>query len=105
MYLRYAERVTRDEALRALKTLAQAPAAKWIGNRLLDGGEKLLQKCTRCGAEQTIDMPMPAAAAYQRGARGDALASAAPPDFDAKLYEWKRAFQIDHGKCVEDGVS
>jgi hypothetical protein len=97
--------MNRDESLRALEELANAPAAKWIGNRLLDGGARLLQKCTRCGAEETMEMPSAATAAYQRGARGSSLASAVPADFDGKLYSWKRAFQIAHEKCVEDGVS
>jgi len=65
----------------------------------------LLQKCARCGAEETLEMPPTAVTAYQEGARGTALARTVPPDFDAKLYAWKRGFQDDHARCIEDGVS
>ena len=94
--------MTRDEAMRALEELASSPSAAWIGNKYLDGGMKLLQKCTRCGAEQVLEMPHAAVTAYQSGARGDALASQVPADFDAKLFLWKRAFQIAHEGCAED---
>jgi hypothetical protein len=93
--------VTREEAARAMKTIAAAPAARWIGNKLLDGGSKLLQKCTRCGAEEVLELPRAAAAAFQSGKRGDALASQVPTDFDAKIFAWKRNFQIAHEGCLE----
>ena len=46
--------------------------------------------------------PAPLLTAFQRGERGDTLASRVAPHFDAKLYAWKRAFQIAHENCVED---
>jgi hypothetical protein len=79
-----------EASIRALEELAAAPAAKWIGNKFVDGGAKLLQKCTRCGAEQTLEMP--------RNIKGPADV---PIGFDEKLYAWKRAFQIAHEGCVE----
>lgn len=94
--------MTREEAVRALEVLAASPAAKWIGNKFVDGGSKLLQKCTRCGAEQLFEMPPSTVAAFQSGARGDALASKVPADFDEKLFAFKRNFQIDHETCTED---
>lgn len=97
--------MTRDEARRALEDLAAAPAAQWIGNKLVDGGTRLLQKCTRCGAEQVFKMPTAAVSAFQSGARGNDLARQVPPDFDAKLYAWKRAFQIEHESCTEGGLA
>jgi hypothetical protein len=93
--------MTRDEAMRAMEELAASPAASWIGNKVLDSGMKLLQKCTRCGAEQVLEMPAAMVTAFQHGARGDALASKVPADFDAKLFTWKRAFQIEHEDCAE----
>ncbi len=87
--------------MRSLEELAAAPAAKWIGNKILDGGMKLLQKCTRCGAEQVLEMPSAAVTAFHRGTRGDTLARQVPPDFDTKLYTWKRSFQIAHETCTE----
>ena len=77
--------MNRDETLRAMEVLAASPAARWIGNKLVDG--KLLVKCTRCGAEDTIEMPSSPANV--------------PIGFDAKLYTWKRAFQIAHESCLE----
>jgi len=93
--------MTRAEAMRALEELAASPAARWIGNKMLDGGTRLLQKCTRCGAEQILEMPPAAVAAFHGGARGDALAHQVPSDFDEKLYVWKRSFQITHEGCPE----
>jgi hypothetical protein len=93
--------MTREETMRALEELAASPAASWIGNKPLDGGMRLLQKCTRCGAEQVLEMPSAVVAAFQRGDRGDALARQVPPDFDAKLFTWKRSFQIAHENCAE----
>ena len=80
-----------EESIRALEELAAAPAAKWIGNKFVDGGTKLLQKCTRCGAEQTLDLPM--------NIKGPADV---PIGLDEKLYAWKRSFQIAHEGCVEE---
>jgi hypothetical protein len=96
--------MTRDEAMCALETLAASPAAGWIGNKFIDGGSKLLQKCMRCGAEQLFDMPPSTVAAFQSGARGDTLARKVPPDFDGKLFAFKRAFQIAHEGCLDDVV-
>lgn len=91
--------MNREETARAAKALGASPAAKWIGNKLENG--TLLQKCMRCGAEQTLEMPAAVMKAFQGGARGDALASQVPPDFDAKLYAWKHDFQIAHESCAE----
>jgi hypothetical protein len=78
--------MNRAEALHAMTTLAASPAAKWVGNKLVDG--KLLVKCTRCGAEDTLLMP--------------ASPSVVPPGFDKKLFVWKRSFQIAHEACLEN---
>lgn len=91
--------MNRAETIRAAEELAKSPAAKWIGNKLVDG--RLLQKCMRCGAEETLEMPAAAVKAFQGGARGDAVAARVPPDFDAKLYAWKKAFQLAHEGCTE----
>ena len=91
--------MNRDEAARAAQELGKLPAAKWIGNKLVDG--KLIQKCTRCGAEQTLEMPTAAVKAFQGGARGNAVAAQVPPDFDFQLFAWKRDFQLAHASCVE----
>ena len=96
--------MTREESMRALETLAASPAARWIGNKMLDGGSRLLQKCTRCGAEEVLELPLAAVAAFQGGARGDALARRVPSDFDEKLYAWKRAFQVAHEGCAKDAA-
>lgn len=93
--------MTRDEAMHAMEELAASPAASWIGNKVLDSGMRLLQKCTRCGAEQVLEMPRAMVTAFQQGVRGDALASQVPADFDAKLFTWKRAFQVAHETCAE----
>ena len=82
--------MNREESIRALAELAASPAAAWIGNKLVDGGTRLLQKCTRCGAEQVIAMPP--------NIRGPADV---PIGFDEKLFAWKRAFQIAHESCVD----
>jgi hypothetical protein len=91
-----------EQSIRAAETLGASPAAKWIGNKL--DGTILLQKCTRCGAEEKMELPASMLAAFQGGIRGDALASRVPPDFDEKLYEWKRVFQIAHEGCVENAA-
>lgn len=91
--------MNREETARAADELGKSPAAKWIGNKLVAG--TLIQKCTRCGVEQALAMPPAAMKAFQAGARGDAVAALVPPDFDAKLFAWKRDFQIAHESCVE----
>jgi len=91
--------MNREGAARAAEELGKSPAAKWIGNKLVDG--KLIQKCLRCGAEQVLEMPTTAVKAFQGGARGNAVAAQVPPDFDAKLYTWKRDFQVAHESCIE----
>jgi hypothetical protein len=97
--------VNRAETLRAAEELSKSPAAKWIGNKLIENGAKVLQKCMRCGAEEVLEMPKAATTAFQRGARGDSLASQVPPDFDSKLYAWKKAFQLAHESCSESGAA
>ena len=46
-------------------------------------------------------MPPTAVKAFQGGGRGNAVAAQVPPDFDAKLYTWKRDFQVAHESCIE----
>jgi hypothetical protein len=92
--------VNREESLRAMAELANAPAARWIGNRL--DGTHLLQKCTRCGAEETLELPV----GVLQQIRPDAtfvnnalLRQAVPATFDEQLYEWKKKFQVAHAGC------
>jgi hypothetical protein len=80
--------VNRAEAMRAADALASSPASRWIGNKLVGG--VLLQKCTRCGAEETLELPPN----IQRPVD-------VPLGFDEKLFAWKRDFQIAHEGCVE----
>ena len=80
-----------EQTIRALDQLATSPAARWIGNNLVGG--VLLQKCTRCGAEQLLELPPN----IQRPAD-------VPPGFDEKLYAWKRDFQVAHEGCVEEAA-
>ena len=80
--------MNQDEALRAAEQLARSPAARWIGNKLVGG--VLIQKCTRCGAEQTLELPA------KIGRPSDV-----PVGFDEKLYAWKRDFQIAHEGCPD----
>jgi len=82
--------MNREQAAQAAAELARSPAARWIGNKVLDGGSKLLQKCMRCGAEEVLEMP-------------PSIRSPAdvPPGFDEKLYAWKKAFQGTHADCPE----
>jgi hypothetical protein len=82
--------MNRERAIRAAAELAKSPAARWIGNKVVDGGARLLQKCMRCGAEETIEMPP--------NVRSPADV---PAGFDEKLYAWKKAFQVAHEECVE----
>lgn len=80
--------MNREEAMRAAEALAASPAAKWIGNRFVSG--VLLQKCMRCGAEQTLELPPKIS-----------RPSDVPPGFDEKLFAWKRDFQAAHESCPE----
>jgi hypothetical protein len=89
--------------MRAFATIAASPAARWIGNKF--DGKTLLQKCTRCGAEEKIELPTSTVTAFQEGKRGDALAGRVPPDFDEKMFAWKRSFQVAHESCLEEIVS
>lgn len=79
--------MNREETRRAVDVLSASPAAKWIGNKLVGG--VLLQKCTRCGAEQSLELPPNIQAPTD-----------VPPGFDEKLFAWKRDFQIAHEGCV-----
>jgi hypothetical protein len=92
--------VNREESLRAMEELANAPAAKWIGNRLDD--TRLLQKCTRCGAEQTLELPTGVLQQMRPNVAVVAnafLRQAVPAGFDEQLYEWKKKFQVAHAGC------
>lgn len=80
--------MNRKETARALDELSASPASKWIGNKLVGG--MWLQKCMRCGAEETLVLPS--------GVRGP---EDVPAGFDEKLFDWKRSFQIAHEGCVE----
>ena len=71
-----------------MEELASSPAAKWIGNKFVDDGTRLLQKCTRCGTEQVLEIPSMKTPAD------------VPIGFDEKLYAWKKAFQIAHAGCT-----
>ena len=46
--------------------------------------------CMRCGAEQNLELPP-----------NITNAKDVPAGFDAKLFAWKRDFQIAHEGCVE----
>ncbi len=46
--------MNRKGAARAVEVLAASPAAKWIGNKVVDGA--WLQKCMRCGAEEALSL-------------------------------------------------
>jgi hypothetical protein len=88
------------ETMRAAEVLSSSPTATWIGSRSSDDGTRLIQKCLRCGAEETLELPTAAVVAFQSGLRGAALAHLVPPGFDEKLFVWKRAFQIVHEGCT-----
>lgn len=79
-----------------MELLGKSPAARWIGNKFLPGGTQLLQKCMRCGAEQLMELPS-GLIRDGVGARGVDV----PIDFDEKLYDWKKTFQLAHENCVE----
>lgn len=93
--------MTREESQRALLELAASPAAKWIGNRVIDSGKQLLQKCMRCGAEELLELP--SAAVPNAAAR--VFPDQIPLYFDEKLYAWKRKFQSAHESCSERGAA
>lgn len=80
--------MNREESIRAAEILGASTAAKWIGNKLVSG--VLLQKCMRCGAEETLELP----AKISRP-------SDVPIGFDEKLFAWKRDFQIAHENCPD----
>jgi hypothetical protein len=84
--------MNREESMRAAAELAASPAAKWIGNKFIDGGTKLLQKCMRCGAEEALKMPPNVRSPTD-----------VPTGFDEKLYAWKKTFQVAHARCSERG--
>jgi hypothetical protein len=84
--------VNREEAARAVEILAASPASRWIGNKIIDG--TWLQKCTRCGAEETLILPPDVHGPED-----------VPAGFDEKLFNWKRAFQIAHEGCTPDESS
>ena len=84
--------MNRDEALHALQALGSSAAAAWIGNKISDDGTRLIQKCTRCGQEEALELSTDAVSAFRSGARGDALSRLVPPFFDEKLFTWKREF-------------
>jgi len=81
--------MNREETIRAAEMLGSSPAVKWIGNKLI-GGRLLIQKCARCGGEDTLELPP--------GISGPADV---PVGFDEKLFAWKRVFQIAHEECAE----
>lgn len=80
--------MNRGEAARAIEVLAASPASRWIGNKIVDG--TWLQKCTRCGAEETLVLPPDVHGPED-----------VPVGFDEKLFAWKRSFQIAHEGCAE----
>lgn len=92
--------MNREESLHAMEELANAPAAKWIGNKI--DGTRLLQKCTRCGAEQTLELPVGVLQQMRPNVAVVAnafLRQAVPVGFDEQLYEWKKQFQATHAGC------
>lgn len=94
--------MNRDETLRAVEVLGVSPATAWIGNKLSEDGSRMLQKCTRCGAEEELELPAAAVTAFRSGERGPALAKRIPAGFDETLFAWKRAFQLAHEDCGRD---
>lgn len=94
--------MNRHEALHALGEIAASPAAAWIGNKLSADGTHLIQKCLRCGAEETRVLPPGMVEALRIGARGTALASLAPEGLDEELFTWKKTFQQAHEDCGWD---
>jgi len=88
------------ETLRAMEVLGSSPAVTWIGSKRSDDGTKLVQRCLRCGTEETLELPVAAVAAFQSGARGALLAQLVPLGFDERLFAWKRTFQLAHEGCA-----
>ena len=80
--------MNREEAALALDELAASPASRWIGNKFVDG--VWLQRCMRCGAEDTLVLPPDVHGPED-----------VPVGFDEKLFIWKRSFQIAHEGCME----
>jgi hypothetical protein len=80
--------VNREQAARAIEVLAASPASRWIGNKIVDG--TWLQKCVRCGAEQTLALPL--------NVHGP---EDVPAGFDERLFDWERSFQVAHEGCTE----
>jgi hypothetical protein len=75
-------------AARMVEALAASPASRWVGNKIV--GNTWLQKCTRCGAQEKLEMPP--------NVRSPADV---PAGFDEELFRWKRDFQIAHEGCAE----
>ena len=97
--------MNREESMRAMKELANASAAEWIGNRL--DGTRLLQKCTRCGVEETLELPVGVLQQMRPNVAVVAnafLRQAVPVGFDEQLYEWKKKFQTAHAGCCAADV-
>jgi hypothetical protein len=86
--------VTREEAIAAANELAASPAAGWVGIQIKAGGGALIHKCARCGAEELLELPVPASAL----ANNPALV---PAGFDDKIFAWSRSFHKKHAICVE----
>lgn len=80
--------MNREEAARAAEVLAASPASRWIGNKIVEGA--WLQKCTRCGVEETLVLPP--------NIHGP---EDVPDGFDETLFDWKQAFQVAHEGCTE----
>jgi hypothetical protein len=80
--------MNREEAARALDELTASPASRWIGNKFVDG--VWLQRCMRCGAEDTLVLPPDVHGPED-----------VPVGFDEKLFAWKRSFQVAHEGCTE----
>lgn len=80
--------MNREETLHAIEVLAASPASRWICNKIVDGA--WLQKCARCGAEETLVLPP--------NVHGP---EDVPAGFDEKLFNWKRTFQVAHEGCTE----
>lgn len=91
--------MNRKEALRSLGEIATSPAAAWIGNRLSEDGARLIQKCLRCGTEETRTLPTSVVEALRIGAHGTSLAYLVPEGLDEELFAWKKTFQRAHEGC------
>lgn len=69
-----------EESQRALAELRASPAAGWIGNKFT--GTAWIQKCTRCGATQALELPSSVYSLME------------------KILAWKRDFQVAHEDCL-----